>query len=265
MGRGGGFGAFDAREAGYVSRGFLVAVGLVLAAFVGLAFSSARMPRSTLCSNETAAIATLRNVAATQEQFRARGLVDVDGDGVGEFGTILELTGTAPLRAAADSPTPRRALTPALLSPSLAGVTSEGWVEKAHYAFAVFLPRRGGGWIRETGTARAPETSRGGCAGSGNAAPGGGGVAASGDVDADLAETDWCAIAWPRMYGGQTLRVFLVTAQGDVLHSPNPRGLSCIGPMPCGPADFLPPDWRPGDRIDGEFVARDGAAWRRTN
>jgi hypothetical protein len=238
----------------------LLGIPAALAA-VAAAFVPKRLGTG-LCSPSTAAIATLRNLAAVQAQFQARGCVDVDGDATGEFGTLLELTGKAPPRSAPDT----SPLSPPILSPSLAGVTSDGWVEKAHYAFAVLLPRKGGGWIRETGgTPPRAASGSAGCAGSGNAAPGSGGVAATGEVDTDLAETEWCAIAWPRMYGDRTTRMFFVTAQGDVLQSDNPRRLACDGPLPCGPADVLPPGWKPGDRIPGGYVARDGATWRVTN
>ncbi len=42
--------------------------------------------------NESAAIATLRNIHSAQGEFRAMAFVDEDGDGVGEFGTLQELS-----------------------------------------------------------------------------------------------------------------------------------------------------------------------------
>lgn len=54
--------------------------------------------------NETAAISTLRNLHSAQEQFREACRVDEDGDGVGEYGTFLELSGAATLRGYAASP-----------------------------------------------------------------------------------------------------------------------------------------------------------------
>jgi hypothetical protein len=48
--------------------------------------------------NEIAAISALRNIASAQELFRDACRVDEDGDGVGEFGTFLELSAALPLR-----------------------------------------------------------------------------------------------------------------------------------------------------------------------
>jgi len=219
---------------------------------------------ANLCSNEAAAVATLRNLASCQRQFQERASVDADGDGTGEFGTLQELTGTVPLRA---SPGQAGAtLRPPLLSPALAGVTTEGWVEKAHYAFAVFLPRKGGGWIREVGPRPAARSSGdGGCTGSGDAAPGTAGVSAVGTVDADLAERAWVAIAWPRMLNERTKRVLLVTAQGDVFQAPNGRGITCATGLPQGPPDVLPLDWKPGDPLPARFSSRTGEEWKATN
>ena len=219
---------------------------------------------SNLCSNETAAIATLRNLAACQQQVQKQGAVDADGDGVGEFGTLGELTGVVPVRAAPGRTA--KVLSPPILSPALAKVTTEGWVEKSHYAFAVFLPRAGGGWIRETGTVPAgPAESTAGCVGSGNAAPGGAGVSAEGTVDAALAAREWCAIAWPRMVEDRTRRVFLVTARGELLWTANERGVFCGTVLPAGPADVLPPGWKPGDPVVGGYESRLGEVWLTSN
>jgi hypothetical protein len=53
---------------------------------------------SRLRANESAAISALRKIATAQDEFRAAAWVDEDGDGVGEAGTFLEMSGAAVLR-----------------------------------------------------------------------------------------------------------------------------------------------------------------------
>ena len=54
-----------------------------------------------LSANETAAIATLRNIVSAQAQFQQSGKADTDTDGTGEYGGFLELSGAAAGRMAA--------------------------------------------------------------------------------------------------------------------------------------------------------------------
>lgn len=235
-----------------------------LAAGLPVALAALLDPGDLCGANETAAIATLRNLVSAEGMFQGRPNVDLDGDGIGEFGTFREMTGSVPLRAPPG--TPPRVLAPPMLSASLAGVTTEGWVAKSGYAFALFLPRKGGGWVRETGEVRAgPAGTETGCRGGSGAAPGGTGVSAEGIVDPDRAEREWVAIAWPRMVGRGSRRVFLVTASGNVLQAANQREISCGTVLPEGPADVLPPGWKPGDEVAGGYRARSGEEWKVTN
>ena len=51
-----------------------------------------------IASNERAAIAALRSIASAQAQLASSGAIDTDDDGVGEYGYLGELAGTAFLR-----------------------------------------------------------------------------------------------------------------------------------------------------------------------
>jgi hypothetical protein len=220
---------------------------------------------SNLCSNEVAAIATLRNLASCQNQFKSLLVaVDTNQNGIGEYGTMQELTGSIPLRAPPGQV--GKTLNPPVISPSLARVTTEGWVEKAHYAFAVFLPKTGGGWIRESSTWPANfAATESGCTSSGTSVPGTSRISPIGTVDAALAEQDWCAIAWPRMIDGITRRMFFVTAHGEVFQTNNERGVICETVLPSGPDAVLPPGWKHGDEIKGPYTSSSGDVWRFTN
>src|SRR5438093_13131768 len=54
-----------------------------------------------LSTNETAAIATVRNVISAQAQFQQSARADTDNDGTGEYGGFVELAGGGAGRRAA--------------------------------------------------------------------------------------------------------------------------------------------------------------------
>ncbi len=54
-----------------------------------------------LNSNETAAIATLRNIISAQAQFQSTARADVNNNGVGEYGSFGELSGSVGVRGGA--------------------------------------------------------------------------------------------------------------------------------------------------------------------
>ena len=143
---------------------------------------------------ESAAVATLKNIAHAQRQFCKDASCDVDGDGVGEHGFLAELAGALPLRANAE----RAAVTLAtpLLTTAL-GKVHKGRIQRIGYLFQLSLPGVGGVWI--------PEASHGGGIGAG--------------VDANGAELDWLCYAWPVVHGETGKRAFAITSRGDVLAS----------------------------------------------
>lgn len=145
-------------------------------------------------ANETAAIATLRNLIAAQAHFQQTGKADQDGDGVGEYGGFLELSGAALGRMA--SP-----LVPPALSSSFQELSEDGEFHRSGYVFRVFLP----GPPEADGTAPGvPEPVPHGF-------PADGGKT----VDPGLAETIWCCYAWPATYGESGMRTFFTNQTGD--------------------------------------------------
>ena len=160
-----------------------------------------------LSANETAAIATLRNLTSCQAQLQTSGKIDTDSDGIGEYGTFIELTGTEGVRKGftaatklstfASQGTP---VNPAILSPSLASVDAVGFVTKAGYAFMIFLPGAAGAFVHETY---------------------GGTAAISAAIAVDMSETTWCAYAQPVALNNSGVRRFFVNQSGDVLQSAN--------------------------------------------
>ena len=154
-----------------------------------------------LSANETAGIATLRNLASCQAQVQTSGKIDVDNDGIGEYGTFLEMTGSMGVRKSTDWATKGTVVAPAILSPALANVDVKGFVTKSGYAFMIFLPN--------------------------NTAPAGfaseisGGTFTNGPVGTDYSETTWCAYGQPVARGNSGNRRFFVSQSGDVMQSAN--------------------------------------------
>ena len=71
----------------------VVAIIAIIAAIAIPKLLSAR-----IAANENAANATLRSIAAAQQQFQSSSAIDTDADGGGEFGFFGELAGGAEMR-----------------------------------------------------------------------------------------------------------------------------------------------------------------------
>ena len=157
-----------------------------------------------LSANETAAIATLRNLVSAQAQFQQGGRLDQDTDGTGEYGCFYELSGAGAGRMPAT-------LVPPVLSGAFRTVATDadgGYVSKSGYLFRIWLPGAAGVGVVE----------------------GAAGAALSGAADDDLAETAWCAYAWPASYQQSGNRTFFVNQAGDVLATENTTGTPYDGP-----------------------------------
>ncbi|MBL8754810.1 MAG: hypothetical protein JNK15_16010 [Planctomycetes bacterium] len=146
-------------------------------------------------ANESAAIATLKNISSAQAQCQASGVIDGNGNGAGEYGTFAELSGRVPVRGGAQR------ITPPVLSTAFGNVQG-GIVQRSGYCFRMFLPGKDGIPLAEL--------------------PSGGADAKA--VVADHAETMWCAYAWPMEPGRTGQRAFFVDHNGDVLAAANANG-----------------------------------------
>ena len=144
-----------------------------------------------LSANETASIATLRNIISAQAQFQQSGKIDEDNDGTGEYGGFNDLSGD-PMNRVAAAPT----LVPPVLSGAFRVLNGGGEVSRSGYFFRVWLPQ-----IAAAGAAIGE--------------PQAGFVAAS--IEPDLAETTWCAYAWPVNYNQSGNRTFFTNQAGDVI------------------------------------------------
>jgi hypothetical protein len=143
-------------------------------------------------ANESAAIATLKNISSAQCQCQASGVIDVNKNGAGEFGTFAELTGRDPVRGG------KAPIAPPVLSTAL-GKVEDGVVVRSGYCFRMFLPGKDGAAVAELDK--------------------GGPDAAA--IDAARAEVVWCLYAWPVAPGKSGQRVFFVDQGGCVLAASN--------------------------------------------
>ena len=149
-------------------------------------------------ANQSAAIATLKNLASAQAQCQASGVIDTNNNGAGEYGYFAELAGTAPVRLDGVGNTGTLTITPPVLSSSF-GKVERSCVVRSGYVFQVWLPGQNGTFVPE-------------------AVDGGAGPQL---VDSALGEVLWCAYAWPVEPEVSGSRVYFVNQAGDVMACDN--------------------------------------------
>ncbi len=151
----------------------VVAIIAVLVAILVIPALGAR-----LRGNETSAIGALRTISTQEENFRGSAIVDQDGNGVGEFGLLGELTGqVVPRRTSASVP-----ITPRMIDASFQP-DADGFGKRYGYFFRIYLP------VDDAG-------------GTGSDADLGGDATTPGPILADAAgiarqQYYWCGYAWP--------------------------------------------------------------------
>ena len=207
----------------------------------------------TVRKNEGTAIAILRNSASCQAQIQTSGKIDSDSDGIGEYGTFLEMTGTVAVRGDSDSgqadfSRQKSPVSPAIMSPSLANVDADGIVTRNGFCFRIFLPDTSSpaGFVHERGPGHSVGLTGG-----------------TGMISVNMAETTWCMYAWPVSRGVSGNRVFFVNQAGDVLQSTNEAGRYDISNPPLGDSAFT------GAGITSRLAigtrGNDGDVWKVTN
>lgn len=177
--------------------GFTLIELMIVVAIIAIIASIAipNLLSARLAANESAAIATLRQLMASQAQTQSTSAVDVDADGNGEYAFLQELAGAVTLRGAAI------ALSPPVLSGAFGVTSTQGAgeaVSRAGYFFKVFLPDAAFAPLDEVAGAQTA-------------------VAA----DSNAQETLWCAYAFPITHGSSGNRAFFVNQQGEILQCRN--------------------------------------------
>lgn len=121
--------------------------------------------------------------------FKQETFLDRDRDGIGEYGTILELCAKDGTRLLRPLPTP-------LLSPSFLKTEKGGSFVRSGYCYQLYFSRDGSDWV-PAGQTRVL------------------------DEDADIAEGRFLWLAWPASYGNSGKRFFLIDERGVVMEAEN--------------------------------------------
>ncbi|MHC4959768.1 MAG: DUF2950 family protein [Planctomycetota bacterium] len=176
-------------------RGFTLLELLIILVIIAILVTMAlpNLLGSKVEANESAALATVRQIVQSQMAFANRKEADENYNGLGEYGTFGELSGAVAVRSN-DGGT--KFLTPATINPSFDAVSADGVLVRHGYYFRIYLPDASGNGV--------PEMAGGG---------------APNNLDPDLAESAWAVYAWPQRKGVTGNKTFFANQNGDISYT----------------------------------------------
>jgi prepilin-type N-terminal cleavage/methylation domain-containing protein len=198
------------------SRGFTLLELLIILVIIAIIVTIAlpNLLGARLDSNETAAIATVRQIVQSQMQFASRKDADLNANGIGEYGTFGEMSGNVAVRASSGG---TKFLAPTVINPSFRAISPIGEMFRNGYYYRIYLPGATGEGVLEL--------------------PGGGTDPA---VDPDRAESTWCVYAWPQKFGNTGRRTFFANQNGDILYAESADYSGPGAPLTAGAAFTKP-------------------------
>jgi hypothetical protein len=184
----------------------LVMIGSVWGVWLVYRSKNPPGPTGIVGTNMRAVVDFLRTLPQAQQTFRNVGIVDQDGDGLGEFGFLQELGGVGECRG---SKLTQR--TSPFLFVGSAGVDRNGYGERASFRFVIYLPTKAGNAIAVNPN-RSPASAKGA-----EKTPKGA-IAAFPAVstDADDQEQRWACYAWDSDTVYPTGTTYFINQEGQV-------------------------------------------------